>query len=203
MRDSSALQDESPPRYTLSGIVRTPWNEPLFDVGVEAVADGRVRGGSTTTTSGAYNLPGLAPVDYLVRVVKWGYYAPDMQVHLTGDSRLDVVMDRGKWVVRGSVEESPPCVAQPVRGATVRVLDSPDAGPDEGTSVTTSSTGEYRFDALRWGLITLRASRSGYVTADITLKLPALGYTDPTHLPPVMTAYFRLTPVNGTCGTTS
>ena len=204
VRDSSALQDESPPRYTLSGIVRTPWNEPLFDVGVEAVADGRVRGGSTTTlTSGAYNMPGLAPVDYLVRVVKWGYYAPDMQVHLTGDSRLDVVMDRGKWVVRGSVEESPPCVAQPVRGATVRVLDSPDAGPDEGTSVTTSSTGEYRFDALRWGLITLRASRSGYVTADITLKLPALGYTDPTHLPPVMTAYFRLTPVNGTCGTTS
>jgi hypothetical protein len=179
----------------LSGVVRTPWNEPLPDVGIEAIADGRVRGGSTTTSSGAYNMPGLAPTDYVVRLRKWAYTAPDVPVHLTGDRRLDLVMDRTTLLVRGTVEESPPCVAQPVRGATVRVLD----GPDAGASTTSSSTGEYRFDALRWGVIRLQASRSGYVTADMTVDLPQPGAPNAG---PTVTANFRLTPLNGTCGAT-
>jgi hypothetical protein len=186
-----------PPRYTLSGVVRTPWNESLGDVGVEAIADGRVRGGSTTTPSGAYNMPGLAPTDYVVRVTKWGYYARDLAVHLTGDTHLDFIMDRGKWALRGTVEESPPCVANRVRGATLRVLD----GPDAGTSATTSSVGEYAFDALRWGTIALQISKAGYITAQTTVDLPSPGYGDATEIPP-LTAHFRLMPMSGTCGTT-
>jgi len=186
-----------PPRYTLSGIVRTPWNELLGDVGVEAIADGRVRGGSTTTSGGAYNMPGLAPTDYVVRVTKWGYYARDVAVHLTGDTRLDFIMDRGKWALRGTVEESPPCVASPVRGATLRVLD----GPDDGASAITSSLGEYEFNALRWGTIALQISRAGYVTARSTVDLPSPGYGDGTGIPS-LTAHFRLMPMSGTCGTT-
>jgi large repetitive protein len=178
-----------PPRYTLSGVVRTPWNELLGDVGVEAVADGRVRGGSTTTSSGAYNMPGLAPTHYVVRVRKWGYYANDVAVHLTGDTRLDFLMDRQKRALGGRVEESPPCVAQPISGATVRVLD----GPDAGMSATTSFAGEYKFDQIRWGTIKLQASRSGYVTTEITVDL---GFTTPTDV------NFRLPPMSGTCGTT-
>ena len=186
-----------PPRYTLSGIVRTPWNEPLFDVGVEAVADGRVRGGSTTNLSGLYNMPGLAPTDYVVRVRKWGYYASDVAVHLAGDTRLDFVMDRGKWPVRGTVEESPPCIAQPVRGATVRVLD----GPDAGTSVTTSSTGEYNFAPLRWGTIALQISKSDYLTAQATIDVPVVSGEGIGNVAPLI-ANFRLTPISGTCGST-
>ena len=185
-----------PPRFTLSGIVRTPWNEPLFDVGVEAVADGRVRGGSTTNLSGAYNMPGLAPTDYVVRVRKWGYYANDVAVHLTGDTRLDFVMDRGKLYLHGTVEESPPCVAKPVGGATLRVLD----GPDAGVSVTTSSSGEYNFPPLRWGTIGLQISKPGYVTVPTTVDLPSPGAAAGSGWP--LTANFRLTPSSGTCGTT-
>jgi Carboxypeptidase regulatory-like domain len=184
------LDEALPPRYTLSGVVRTPWNELLREVGVEAVADGRVRGGSTTTSSGAYNMPGLAPTDYVVRVRKWGYYANDVAVHLTGDTRLDFTMDLLKRALGGRVEESPPCVAQRIRGATVRVLD----GPDAGTSANTSLAGEYKFDELRWGTIKLQASRSGYVTTEMTVDL---GFgNNPTDV------NFRLTPLSGTCGTT-
>ena len=185
-----------PARYTLSGVVRTPWNELLAEVGVEAVADGRVRGGSTTTSSGAYNMPGLAPTDYVVRVRKWGYYANDVAVHLTGDVRVDFVMDRGKLNLHGMVEESPPCVAKAVRGATLRVLD----GPDAGTSVTTSSLGEYNFPPLRWGTIGVQISKPGYITAQATVDLPSPGAGDGTGWP--LTVNFRLTPTNGTCGTT-
>jgi len=186
-----------PPRYTLSGVVRTPWNELLGEVGVEAVADGRVRGGSTTTSSGAYDMPGLAPTDYVVRVRKWGYYARDVAVHLTGDTRLDFIMDRGKWALHGTVEESAPCVAKPVRGATLRVLD----GPDAGVSVTTSSLGEYDFQPLRWGSIQLQISKPGYLTAQTTVDLPSPGSDDGTGILPI-DANFRLTPTSGTCGTT-
>ena len=192
-----SLDPGLPPRFTLSGVVRTPWSELLGDVGVEAVADGRVRGGSTTTSSGAYLIPGLAPTDYVVRVTKWGYYASDVSLQLTGDTRLDFIMDRGKRPVAGSVEESPPCVAQPVRGATLRVLD----GPDAGVTVTTSSTGEYHFGPLRWGTVAVQISKPGYVTAQTTVELPAPGYADGTGAPP-LTAHFRLAPMSGTCGTT-
>lgn len=192
-----ALDAPLPPRYTLSGTVRTPWNEPLGDVGVEAVADGQVRGGSTTTPGGAYEMPGLAPIDYLVRVTKWGYSAPDARVSLTSDTRLDFVMDRGKWTLRGTVEESPPCVAQPVRGATLRVLD----GPDAGLSATTASSGEYRFDALRWGTIALQISKPDYLTTQTSVDLPSPGSNVGT-APALFTAYLRLTPTSGTCGST-
>jgi large repetitive protein len=186
-----------PPRYTLSGTVRTPWNELLGDVGVEAVADGRVRGGSTTTSSGAYNMPGLAPTDYVVRVRRWSYYAADVAVHLTSDTRLDFVMDRAKRALHGTVEESPPCVAKPVGGATLHVLD----GPDAGMSAITSSLGEYDFQPLRWGTVVLQISKPGYVTAQTTVEMPQSGGGDGTGVWPLF-ADFRLTPTNGTCGTT-
>jgi|SRR6185369_13850849 hypothetical protein len=186
-----------PPRYTLSGVVRTPWNELLGDVGVEAVADGRVRGGSTTTSSGAYNMPGLAPTDYVVRVKKWSYYAGDVAVHLTSDTRLDFVMDRSKRALHGTVEESPPCVAKPVGGAALRVLD----GLNAGMSTITSSLGQYDFQPLRWGTIVLQISKPGYVTAQATVDVPQSGSGDGTGVFP-LTADFRLTPISGTCGTT-
>ena len=142
-------------------------------------------------------MPGLAPADYVVRVTKWGYYAGDVTVRLTSDTHLDFSMDRGKWALRGSVEESAPCVATPVRGATVRVLD----GPDRGISVTTGLSGEYTFQSLRWGTIQVQISKAEYLTAQTTVELPLPGYAGDTAIPPV-TAYFRLTQVSGTCGTT-
>ena len=142
-------------------------------------------------------MPGLAPTDYVVRVTKWGYYARDTAVHLTSDTRLDFIMDRGKRALSGTVEESPPCVAKPVRGATLRVLD----GPDAGVSTTTTSTGEYDFQPLRWGTIALQISKPGYLTAQTDIDLPSPGYGDGTGIAP-LTASLRLTPMSGTCGTT-
>ena len=187
-----------PPRYTLSGVVRTPWNELLRDVGVEAVADGRVRGGSTTNSSGAYNMPGLAPTDYVVRVTKWSYYSShDVAVHLTSDTRLDFVMDRSKRAIRGFVEESPPCVAKVVGAATLQVVE----GLDAGMSAITSSLGDYLFQPLRWGTIVLQISKPGYVTAQTTVDLAQSGSGDGTAVLP-LTVNLRLTPMSGTCGTT-
>jgi hypothetical protein len=67
--------------------------------------------------------------------------------------------------------------------------------------VTTSSLGEYDFEPLRWGTIALQISKPGYLTAQTTVDLPSPGYGDGTGLLP-LAAYFRLTPMSGTCGTT-
>jgi len=138
---------------------------------------------------------GVDPVPNYTRDVQ--HYARDEAVHLTSDTRLDIVMDRAKRALHGNVEESSPCVAKPVGGATLRVLD----GPDAGMSAITSSLGQYDFQPLRWGMIVLQISKPGYVTAQTTVDLLQYGGGDGTGLFP-LTANFRLTPISGTCATT-
>jgi hypothetical protein len=159
------------PRFTLSGTVTTPWGERLGDVGVEAVAGGRVAGGGTTTSAGAYSIPTLAPGDYTVRAVKWGYDAPVQQIRIAADTRLDIAMDRGRVIIQGSVEEAPPCVAIPVIGARVEIVDGPDAGM---FAIVADASG-YRLAGVRWGVFRMRASSAGHAPVEAAMDVPAPG----------------------------
>lgn len=168
-----ALDRQAEPRFTLSGSVKTPWNEPIGDVGVEAYHGDRVMGGGTTTSSGAYSIPTLPPLDYVVRPRKWGYESPAIPVHLVADTRLDIVIDRGRVVVEGGVEEAPPCVARAIAGVRVEVVD----GPDAGRSTVTPSGGSigFRLEDIAWGTFRLRASKPGYAASDAAMNIPPPG----------------------------
>src|SRR6266850_2192155 len=47
------------PGFVLSGLITTQWGEPIGDVGLEAVHDGRVLGGGSSRQSGVYRIPTL------------------------------------------------------------------------------------------------------------------------------------------------
>jgi hypothetical protein len=178
------------PGFTLSGLVATQWGDPINDVGVEAVHDGRVAGGGTTNRSGRYSIPTLPAQVYLVRAIKFGYRTPQHTLALSGDAGLDIVMDRVRVAITGAVDEIAPCMGT-IDGARVEVAD----GPDAGVSVTASASG-YRLENINWGSFKLRASKPGYVSSEVTMNVDAPGSGSP-QAPSTVRQDFRLQRTTG------
>lgn len=156
---------------TLSGVITTQWGEPIGDVGVEASYDGRVRGGGTSgLPSGMYRIPTLGPAEYTVRVVKWGYVAPPRTVTMTGDATLDFVLDRVRVSLFGTVREAPPCAGD-IQDARVEIV----SGPDTGVGVATTATGYKTARIINWGKFRLRASKTGYQPAEVSMDVVSPG----------------------------
>jgi hypothetical protein len=180
------------PGFVLSGVVTTQWGAPIDDVGVEAVHDGRVFGGGTTNRSGVYSIPTLPAQDYTVRAIKWGYRTPQLPLALSANATLNIALDRVRIEVGGSVDEAQPCIGV-ITGARVEIID----GPDAGVSFTSTSAG-YRLENVNWGTLRLRASRSGYETAEATVEAPPPGSGNPP-APARVQVYFHLRRVAPGC----
>jgi hypothetical protein len=180
------------PGFVLSGTVSTLWGEPIDDVGVEAVHDGRVAGGGTTNRSGAYSIPTLPGQDYTVRAIKWGYRTPQLPLSLSANATLDIALDRVRIEISGRVEEAPPCIG-PIGGARVEIVDGPDAG-----KASTSSDAGFRLESINWGTFRLRASRTGYTPAESAINAPAPGSGNPP-APASVQVSLRLTRTTSGC----
>ena len=166
---------------TLSGRFTTQWGEPIADVGVEAVREGRVAGGSgpSGTPAGAfYRIPTLPAGDYVVRVYKWGYIQPDRPVTMTGDTTLDFVIDWVRVSIFGTVSEAAPC-AGAIQDARVEVV----TGPDTGIGIASTATG-YRLNNINWGKFWLRVSKTGYRPFELSMDVLSPGSKEgPQELP--------------------
>lgn len=180
------------PGFVLSGVVTTQWGEPLDDVGVEAVHDGRVFGGGTTNRSGVYSIPTLPAQDYIVRAIKWGYRTPQLPLVLSANATLNIALDRVRIEVSGFVDEVQPCVGA-ITGARIEIVD----GPDAGVSSTSTSSG-YRLENINWGTFRMRASRSGYETVETTVDAQPPGSGNPP-APGKVSVHFRLKRLSAGC----
>lgn len=158
-----------PKGLVLSGLITTQWGEPINDVGVEAVRDGRVSGGGTSNRSGAYRIPTLPAAEYIVRAIKWGYVTPQRPVTLSGDATLDIMLDRVRVSIFGGVNEAAPCTGA-IQDARVEIV----SGPDAGSRVSSTTTG-YELRNINWGTFRLRASKTGYAPAEVSMDVASPG----------------------------
>ena len=164
--------------FVLSGRISTHWGESIGDVGVEAIHDGRQLGGGASGTNGVYRIPTLPATDYTVRAIKWGYLIPQRPVTITGDTTLDLVLDRVRVSIFGAVLETPPCTGL-IQEVRVQIVSGPDVG------IGTTSTGsEYQLQNINWGTFWIRASKSGYRTRDVFMNVSSPGSKEgPQELP--------------------
>jgi hypothetical protein len=156
---------------TLSGHITTQWGEPINDVGIEALRDGRVAGGGGGTgwAPGTYRIPTLAPGNYVVRTIKWGYVQQERPVTLTGDATLDFVLDRTRVSIFGAVREAAPCSGT-VQDARVEIVSGPDTG-----LVGAASANGYQLKNINWGTFRIRASKAGYAPAEVSMDVLSPG----------------------------
>jgi hypothetical protein len=170
--------------FVLSGRITTQWGEPIGDVGVEALHDGRIMGGAggggsvPVTVAGGYRIPTLPALDYIVRTIKWGYLPEQRPVTMTGDTTLDFVLDRVRVSIFGVVMETPPCSGV-IQDARVEIA----SGPDIGAAASSTATG-YQLKNINWGKFWIRASKAGYRTAEVSRDVLSPGSKEgPQELP--------------------
>jgi len=88
---------------------------------------------------------------------------------LTGDATLDFALDRVRVAIFGTVREAAPC-AGAIQDAQVEIV----SGPDAGIAVTSTPTG-YQLRNINWGTFRLRAAKTGYVPADVSMDVLSPG----------------------------
>ena len=164
--------------FVLSGVIKTQWGEPIGDVGVNALHEGRIMGGAggeRAAVPGGYRIPTLPAMDYIVQALKWGYVTQKRPVTMTGDTTLDFVLDRVRVSMFGAVKEAASC-AGAIQDARVEIV----SGPDAGVSALSTATG-YQLKSgarvINWGKFTLRASKTGYLPAELSIELLPPGWS--------------------------
>ena len=161
--------------FVLSGRITTQWGEAIGDVGVEATQDGRVRGGGTSSSGAGYRIPTLSPGDYIVRTRKWGYLDQQRPLMLSGDATLDFALDRVRVSMVGAVREAAPC-AGAIQDARVEIASGPDAGIS-GFSTATGYQLKEGARVINWGKFAIRASKTGYVPAELSIEVLPPGWS--------------------------
>jgi hypothetical protein len=170
--------------FVLSGRITTQWGEPVGDVGIEARSDSGARGGAggeiTHLGPGTYRIPTLPPGEYTVSFRKWGYADPRPKVTLNQDTTLDIVLDRFRVSLFGSVREAAAACGGAIEGARVEIV----SGPDAGVGATTTASGYQTTRTINWGKLTIRASKAGYVPTEMSIELLPPGWSCGTLPPP-------------------
>jgi hypothetical protein len=163
------------PGFVISGKITTEWGELINDPGVEATRDGRTYGGGSRPPVGSgvsYRIPTLPAGEYILRVIKWGYVDPQPKVTLTRDTTLDIVLRRVKVLLFGTVREAAPCTGA-IEGVEVEVVN----GPDTGVGVVSTATGYRTSRTINWGQFRVRASKVGYVPAEMPIEVLPPGWS--------------------------
>jgi hypothetical protein len=156
----------------LSGVVReSPGDAPSSGAVVALVKE---PGGhsaprivsSATDASGSYRLGGVdCGVSRLLRVEKSDFSGAEVPVTINGETKRDVTISRVAYLLRGFVRESPSGTA--LANATVEVVSGPYAGQNN----TTHADGSYGLQVR--DTVTVRASKPGYVSREITVTVAA------------------------------
>ncbi len=162
------------PGFVLSGVITEEWGDPVSDVGIEAVKDGRTFGGNAPLPggqAGGYRIPTLPAGDYDLKVVKGGYLLRQpLRVSVTHDTTFNFVLSRSRVLLFGTVREAAPC-AGAIEGVEVEVV----SGPDVGVGVVSTATGYRTSRTLNWGKFRVRASKISYVPVEVAMDVPYPG----------------------------
>jgi Carboxypeptidase regulatory-like domain len=158
--------------YTLSGAVSelTPAGFAGIQGALVVVNIGRV---ATTDANGHYVIPGLSATSRFVSVSRFGYVSATHMMTMTGDTQLDIRLDRmASYTLSGVVFEITEAGRVPLKG--VEVYCDSCGSPDGHTFVQTDANGFY---SLAWainGVHPLFVTKPGYEIVDRAL-LDGLG----------------------------
>jgi hypothetical protein len=153
--------------YTLSGTVSEP--NPIGLVPVEGVRVEVTSSGQRAVTDedGFYSITGLSADRRVVSASKPGYETNTRSLLLSGDTRLDILVDRVvTYTLSGVVFEMTPSGRTPV-GDVGLYCDS-CGSPDGHTSTRSDSSGFYSFSWAHNGITLLLVGKDGYVAISAT-----------------------------------
>jgi len=154
------------PTYTLTGTVteNTSNGAPVAGAVVTHVSSGRT---STTDAAGTYTITGVAQATTTVTARKDGYLITSRTVSISGETRLDLVLNRtppSSYVIVGLVSERVGSGAVPVEGVEVEDAYSHRSaitGPDGRYRIVLTATELGRSD----GFVQFWARKPGFVPA--------------------------------------
>ncbi|MEO8055766.1 MAG: carboxypeptidase regulatory-like domain-containing protein, partial [Acidobacteriota bacterium] len=136
--------------------------EGVFVNARAAAADTATHGQGTTDATGTCRMPGLKAGSYRVNAQSWSTsaQAPEKKVDLSGDQTLEIALPSGRLAGRVVASGS----QQPLSNASVSVKSkTPDGTFGLTHDATTDDAGRFQLAGLEEGLLTLTATRKGYV----------------------------------------
>jgi hypothetical protein len=156
--------------YTLSGAISemtATGAVPIEGARIAEMGSGRF---AVTGANGLYSIPGFSPTSRFILVTKWGYETETRTVSISGDTQLDIRLDRvASYILSGVVFEITAAGRVPIEGVDV-YCDS-CGSPVGHTFVYTDANGFYR---LAWSMNRahpLFVRKAGYEISDPTGKL--------------------------------
>ena len=168
---STFMSPTAPAAYTLSGVVTemTP-NGPVPIRGATVAQTTRFRALATTDANGRYSMTGLSAASYTISITSFGFVTETQTVGMTGDTQLDISLERvGSYVLSGVVFETTETGQVPVQG--VEIYCDSCGSPDGHTFVYTDPDGFYSLSWAIDGVHPLFVTKAGYGIFDPTGKL--------------------------------
>jgi hypothetical protein len=168
----------SPPpavTYSVSGTIAGMLeNAPLEGARVEIPGGPNTGKSAISDANGFYRLSGLTPGQMTIRASKTGYSSRDRELTLSTDLPVDLLMDRQRFTLMGTVLEVAPWSGG-VRSGRVEVVEGLETG-----KFALTDDGQYRIDGIAWGTLKVRASDATcHQTAETRLMMasddPRLG----------------------------
>lgn len=153
--------------YTLSGTVTEMTTTGVAPVEGVRVEEQSSRRSAMTDANGVYRLSGAYGADTLVSTTKAGYVSSRKIVTISGDTQLDIRVDRiVSYVLSGEVFEMTEVGRVPIEG--VGLYCDGCGSPVGHTSVLTDAGGLYRFSWTFNGLNPIFVGKPGYAVVDLT-----------------------------------
>ncbi|HET7695826.1 MAG TPA: carboxypeptidase-like regulatory domain-containing protein [Vicinamibacterales bacterium] len=171
----TALPPPPPPpppavTYVLSGAVSemtSAGSAPVQGARVIEMVSGRT---SVSDQDGRYSIDGLTAISRSVSVTKAGYIVATGAVTMSGDTELDIRLERiASYVLSGVVFEMTAAGQVPVEG--VELYCDSCGSPVGHTFVYTNAAGAYRFEWSQNGVHPLFVTKAGYDIFDPTGEL--------------------------------
>jgi hypothetical protein len=167
---SPRLTAATPPTtvtFTLSGAVSEMMAAgagPIGGVRVVDVGSGRA---AVTDAGGRYTIPGLSAASHAFAITRNGYVTQTRTVTMTGDTQLDVQLERmASFTLSGVVFEITAAGQAPIEG--VEIYCDSCGSPEGHTFVHTDAAGFYSLAWTRNGVHLLFVTKAGYALFDPT-----------------------------------
>jgi len=145
-------------------------NGPVPIRGATVAQTTRFRTLATTDANGRYSMTGLLAASYTISVTSFGFVTETQTVGMTGDTQLDISLERVEsHILSGVVFETTETGQVPVEG--VEIYCDSCGSPDGHTFVYTDPDGFY---SLAWtidGVHPLFVKKAGYAIFNPTGKL--------------------------------
>ena len=159
--------------YTLSGVVTemTPIGPAPIEGAKVVDASGR---SAATDGDGAYRIAGLPASSRTISVTRKGYLTGTTTITMTGDTELDIRLERiESYVLSGVVFEITDAGRVPLEG--VELYCDSCGSPDGHTYVYTSADGFYSLEWTANGVHPLFVTKAGYEIFDPNGMRDAIG----------------------------